>query len=109
MRHQPTPAEKRLWKILRNRNTLGLKFRRQHPISFFIADFYCYKYKLIIELDGPIHNTSRQKEYDESRDELLSQLGLTIMRFKNETIFSDPDTIESVIKQHVQQFKKNNL
>lgn len=88
-----TPAEKILWKILRNRRFRGYKFLRQHPIiydniesqpKYFIPDFYCTQKKVIIELDGKIHDF--QKDYDERREEILINMGLRIIRFKNEEL-----------------------
>jgi very-short-patch-repair endonuclease len=62
-----TKAEQVLWTHLRNRKLHGYKFRRQHPILDFIADFYCHGCKLIIELDGEYHNAIEQRQYDEGR------------------------------------------
>src|SRR5688500_17970966 len=70
MRNVPTPAEQRLWEQLRNRGT-GAKFRRQHAIEGFIVDFVCIEHKLIIELDGSIHDEPDQKLYDETRQSQL--------------------------------------
>lgn len=90
LRQRETPAEKALWDALRNRKFLGLKILRQHPFiyaddgpgdSFFVADFYCVEKKLIIELDGPIHDL--QKDYDRNRDQILNSLGLQVLRLKN--------------------------
>ena len=67
LRKSMTEAEEILWKHLRNNKLNELKFRRQHPLDIFIADFYCHQKKLIIELDGGIHDTLDQKEYDEGR------------------------------------------
>ena len=64
-RKASTEAEKKLWKALRNRNLHGYKFRRQHPIFDFIADFYCHECKLIVELDGEYHNNIEQRQHDE--------------------------------------------
>ena len=93
LRKNQTPEEELLWKSLRNRNFYGLKFLRQHPIiyeglnnrfSFFIADFYCNEKKLVIELDGKIHD--EQKEYDRDRNFIVKSLGLKTVRIKNEEI-----------------------
>ncbi len=90
LRKNMTPEEKLLWEKLRGRRFHGLKFLRQHPIVyeiinskqlFFIPDFYCAEKKLIIEIDGKIHDF--QKEYDERREEILQNMGLKILRFKN--------------------------
>lgn len=92
LRKKQTPEELLLWQNLRNRKLQGIKFNRQFPIvygrdfdgtsHFFIADFYCHEKKLIIELDGKIHDF--QKDYDKERDFILNQLGLTVIRIKNE-------------------------
>ena len=94
LRKKQTPEEKLLWEELRNRRLNGLKFLRQHPIIyendphkgllFFIADFYCAEKRLVIELDGKIHDF--QKEYDANRDFILKQLNLRVLRIKNEEL-----------------------
>ena len=93
LRSNHTEAEKLLWKCIRNRKINGLKFLRQHPIiydsknsmlSYFIADFYCASKKLIIELDGAIH--LNQQEYDQNRDAIINDLGIQVIRFKNEEL-----------------------
>lgn len=103
LRKSQTPEENHLWQKLRNRKLAGLKFLRQHPIGFssgtgigyFIADFYCAEKKIVIEIDGPIHET--QKDYDESRDTILKELGLSTLRIKNEEL-KDPSTVLRKIK-----------
>ncbi|MBI9100242.1 MAG: DUF559 domain-containing protein [Spirochaetaceae bacterium] len=72
-----------VWHILRNRQFLGLKFRRQHQIGLYIVDFYCDQLKLILELDGNIHQTKEQKEKDKQRDEYLISEGFTILHYEN--------------------------
>ncbi len=93
LRKRSTPSERIVWELLRNRKFMGLKFLRQYPIIygnydtrklFFIADFYCAEKKLVIELDGIIHDF--QKEYDKNRDKIITEMGLTIVRFKNEEV-----------------------
>ena len=64
LRMRETKSEKILWDKLKNNQLDGLKFRRQHPISLYIADFYCHKFKLIIELDGKYHEEKEQKIID---------------------------------------------
>src|SRR5437867_136800 len=79
-----TPAELRLWQELRDCRLNGFKFRRQHPIGRFISDFYCDQFKLIVEIDGPSHLA--QAEYDAERTQMLEQMGVTVLRFKNEDV-----------------------
>ena len=88
LRNNPTCAENLLWKKLRN-NQLEVKFRRQHPISDYIVDFYCHKLKLVVEIDGGYHLTRDQKKYDKYRAEDLSELGITIIRFTNDQVEND--------------------
>jgi len=85
LRQEMTPAEKILWQELRG-NKLGVHFRRQQVIAGFIVDFYCHEAGLVIELDGDIHEGETQKETDANRDKVLAELGLRIIRFRNEEI-----------------------
>ena len=87
-----TLAEKILWEHLRAKRFNGLKFRRQQIIEGFIVDFYCHSLGLVIELDGEIHD--KQKEYDIERDKILSSKQLTILRFTNQQV---PEDVESVL------------
>ncbi|MDJ0899324.1 MAG: DUF559 domain-containing protein [Xenococcus sp. MO_188.B8] len=92
LRQNMTLAEKILWEHLRAKRFNGLKFRRQQIIEGFIVDFYCHSLGLVIELDGEIHN--KQKEYDIERDKILSSKQLTILRFTNQQV---PEDVESVL------------
>jgi len=98
LRKKSTPAEKYMWKILRNRYFNGVKFRRQHPIGPFIADFYCHEARLVIELDGSIHLLENIKEYDKYREQKILDLGLNILRFTNEEVFSETDLVLNKIE-----------
>jgi very-short-patch-repair endonuclease len=101
LRKNLTGAELLLWKNLRNRKLMGCKFRRQHPVGKYIVDFYCHEKLLVIELDGGIHENPDVKERDEGREYDLNSLGLTIIRFKNEEIESNLDTILNEIKEYL--------
>ena len=96
LRNNPTPAEKIIWEYLRRRDINGKKFLRQFPIfivngvgkrSFYIADFYCAEYKLVIEIDGPIHLL--KKEYDANRDLVMREWGFDLLRFTNDMVEKD--------------------
>lgn len=89
-----TPAEKVLWNFLKNKSLEGFKFRRQHPIDKYIVDFYCHQKKLVIEVDGSIHDQLNQKEYDSGRTSVLEEFGLKVIRFRNEEVL---DNFQSVI------------
>ncbi len=84
LRKNMTPAEKLLWNELRNRKVENCKFRRQHPIDIFIADFYCHEKKTVVEVDGEIHNN--QKEYDIGRTAEIESFGIMVIRFTNHEI-----------------------
>ncbi len=81
-RNNPTHAETILWAYLRQK-PFGHKFRRQHPISIYIADFYCHSLKLIIEVDGKIHDYTQVLEHDLERQKNLENEGIKFLRFKN--------------------------
>jgi very-short-patch-repair endonuclease len=95
LRRPLTPAEGLLWQKLRDRQLCGLKFRRQHPIGGYIADFCCPAQRLIIELDGDSH--SDQVEYDETRTQWLISLGYTVVRFANVDIRANLDAVLQTI------------
>jgi very-short-patch-repair endonuclease len=94
LRKNMTSSEKRLWERLNHKQIRGLRFRRQHPIDFFIADFYCHEVKLVVEIDGDIH--LQRKEYDNGRSAEMEKHGIKIIRFNNSDV---EDNIEMVIKQ----------
>ncbi|MBL0268969.1 MAG: acetylglutamate kinase [Chitinophagaceae bacterium] len=100
LRNRMTPAEEVLWKLI-HINEWKLKFRRQHPIWNYVADFYCHKLKLVIELDGGIHEQEDVKKYDEARENHLKEFGLTILRFKNEQVLSNSDEVMKEIAQTI--------
>ncbi len=99
LRRKQTPAENRLWSLLRGKKLGGYKFRRQHVILNYIVDFFCFSEKLIIELDGPIHNTQKAREYDQRREALLEANGYRILRFKNAEVFQNEEKVLSTILQ----------
>ena len=94
-RKEPTPSEKILWQALRGRKLAGTKFRRQQPIGPFIVDFYASAPRLVIEIDGPIHEN--QKEADRTRQELLEQLGLNVFRLPAALVETNlPETLRLI-------------
>ena len=93
-RVKPTQAEDELWQSLRVFRVRGFIFRRQHAIGQYIVDFYCAKARLVVEVDGPIHD--RQAEEDAKRTEFLASHALRIIRFKNDDVLTD---IDNVIRQ----------
>jgi very-short-patch-repair endonuclease len=107
LRKYETDAEKILWTKLNRNQILGLQFRRQHPIDRFIADFYCAKIKLVVEVDGSIHELPENLDYDIGRSEIMNDFGITVIRFSNEQIINEIDTtikkIEKIIKKLMQE------
>jgi very-short-patch-repair endonuclease len=95
LRKRSTRAEQRLWEEVRDRRFLNLKFYRQHPLfvdldgreTFFVADFYCHERKLVIEVDGKLHDYSKQ--HDKARTAVINALGIAVVRFRNEEIERD--------------------
>ena len=102
LRLTETEAEKLLWNRLNKNQISGLSFRRQHPINQFIADFYCHKLKLVIEVDGGIHELPENKVYDICRSEIMIEYGIKVIRFSNEQIINELEnvlkTIENIAK-----------
>src|SRR3989338_11445231 len=99
LRKNQTKAEEMLWWYLRGQK-LGVKFKRQHSIGGYILDFYCPEKKLIIELDGEIHNTKEAKEYDAVRDKYFKELGYKVLRFKNRELENDTEKVLDRIKSY---------
>ncbi len=91
LRKEPTPAERKLWAVIRN-DQLGVNFRRQHAIGKYIPDFVCIEKKLVIELDGSQH--LEQEVYDEERTKYLNSLGCKVIRFWNNDVMKN---IEGVV------------
>lgn len=102
LRERMTKAEVCLWEVLKNSKLEGYKFRRQHPIHKFIADFYCHKLKLIIEVDGKYHESEEQKNYDLERSELLTFQGIQIIRFTNEEVLNDIELVLKEIRKEIE-------
>ncbi len=99
-RKNPTEAEHILWQCLR-RKGLGVKFRRQHAIDEFIADFACLEQQLILEVDGGYHEDPLQQEGDLRRSTILGNLGYRVLRFTNEEILFDIDNVLAKIRQNI--------
>jgi very-short-patch-repair endonuclease len=100
LRKNQTETEEKLWWYLRDKR-LGYKFRRQHSIGGYILDFICKDKKLIIEVDGEIHNKQENQKYDEVRDKYFTELDYKVLRFRNEEIESDVKKVVEIIKSHL--------
>ncbi len=106
LRENMTNPEKILWSKLNNKQ-LGVRFKPQHPIDFFIVDFYCHQFKLVIEVDGEIHKY--RLDYDNARTAELERFGLTVIRFKNQEIIENVDGVVERIKERIEFMKIENL
>ena len=100
LRNHGTSAEAYLWKHLQHRKLDGRKFRRQHSIENFIADFYCPEEKLIIELDGQVHMNAVAEEKDLKRTAILEDLGFKVIRFENRSVFENLDWVLEEIRSN---------
>ncbi len=98
LRKAMTPAESLLWSRLKS-GKLGCRFRAQHPVNYFVADFYCHQARLIIEIDGSIHDSVDQAEYDLNRTYILEEFRLSVIRFRNEEVENDLEHVLSTISQ----------
>jgi very-short-patch-repair endonuclease len=104
MRHAPTPAEDMLWQHIRNRQVSGAKFRRQHTIDRFVVDFYCREAHLVIEVDGDIHQYTQAA--DAVRQEFLKCGGLRVLRFHNDQVTHQMDTVLAEIRSALEEGKR---
>ena len=98
MRENMTQAEKSVWEKLKSNKMLGLRFKAQHPIDIFIADFYCHQLKLVIEIDGGIHKSVDQREYDIGREAELEHWGIKVIRFTNEEVENNISRVQNEIE-----------
>ncbi|MBE9078772.1 endonuclease domain-containing protein [Romeria aff. gracilis LEGE 07310] len=101
LRQQQTCSEQILWECLRARRLNGVKFRRQHNIGQLIADFYCHKARLVIEIDGSIHQS--RTEQDAERDAWMQACGLQVLRVTNEEV---QNHLESILSEILRQVSK---
>ena len=95
LRRNPTPAEAVLWERLRGRRLRGLKFRRQHPLGRFIADFCCPEHRFVVELDGDVHQMLAER--DQERSGQLEELGYRVLRFHNSEVEGNVEAVLEAI------------
>ncbi len=98
LRQSQTEAEKGFRTLIRNKKINGLQFRRQHPLGYYMADFYCHEKRLVIELDGEIHDTNEQAKRDNERTILMNRSNITVIRFRNEEVLNDSKLVIKKIK-----------
>jgi very-short-patch-repair endonuclease len=98
LRKEPTSAERALWQALRGSALDGLRFRRQHPIDRYVADFACVSLKLVIEVDGGVHGDDEQVLRDITRTEVIESLGWRVVRFTNGQVLQEIDGVLAAIR-----------
>ena len=103
LRKNMTPAEQQLWAVLKDRQLDGSKFRAQHPVGRFIVDFYCPACRLMIEVDGSVHDT--QADHDKARTEHLKNHGYSVLRFTNDEITNHLPDVLNTIRQTITRLK----
>lgn len=108
LRWKMTEPEVLLWERLRKKQMKGYRFRRQHPISQYIADFYCHPLKLILEIDGGYHDTKEQQLLDCARTENLERMGLRVIRFTNEEVTEQIDIVLGRIRLEIEEIEKGS-
>lgn len=104
-RKEPTKSEAILWQALRGKKLDGIKFRRQQPVGYFIVDFYNSVYRLVVEVDGSVHDT--QVELDLARQDILEQLGFNILRVKAEEVEKNLPSVLEKIRSKIKTLKLN--
>ncbi len=103
LRQSMTDAERRLWMLLRNRNLIGLKFRRQVPYNSYILDFYCPERKICIEVDGSQHYSEESKAIDRKRDEYLAGHRIKVLRYSDRDVLINTQAVLEDILQKVRE------
>ena len=101
-----TVAEKIIWERL-CKNQLSVRIRRQHPVWKYIADYYCHELKLVIEIDGGIHLSKENKEYDIGRETTLNEFGIEIIRFTNDQVINEIEHVIEAISEKIKELKKD--
>lgn len=104
LRRDMIETEKIIWERV-CKNQLGVRIRRQHPIWKFIADFYCHELKLVIEIDGKIHVQPENKAYDISRNIILRDFKIEVIRFTNDEVINNTDQVVQKIKRTIELLK----
>jgi len=106
LRNDSTKAEIKLWKELQNKQVYEYKFTRQKPIGNYIADFFCNKLRLVIEVDGYSHNFEETLDNDKKKEQFLNDLGITVLRFDDEEVMKDMNNVLKEIEGYILNFEK---
>jgi len=109
LRKNTTASEKIVWTYLRRKQILNERFLRQFSVEYYVLDFYCPRLRLAIEIDGDSHFINQDViDYDKERQAYIENLEIEFLRFRNEEVFADNDTVISIITQKVKELQKQN-
>ena len=106
LRNNSTAPEAILWRTLKGKQIDGLKFRRQFGLGPYVLDFYCPEIKLCIELDGEIHKSYEQSQYDEIRTRFMASNNIKVIRFENDVVYRNIEAIKETIKEHKRMWER---
>lgn len=109
LRNNSPKAEALLWQKIRRRQVANIKFRRQYGIERFVLDFYSPHLNLAIEIDGPTHIGREVKKYDQCRQSFVESLGIRFLRFTNEEIYEDINSVVGTIYQKIVELQQENI
>jgi len=109
LRNKSTKSEIKLWQYLKSKKMMGYDFHRQKPIDNFIVDFFCNKLNLAIELDGYTHTFEEIVEKDTLKRERLKELGITVLRFRDEDVIKNMDGVLHVIRCFIEDYEKQKI
>ena len=101
--------ERQMWQLLRNRQRCNQKFRREHPLGIYIADFYCAAAKLVVEVDGASHQSEESQQYDAARDRWMQQQGIQILRFTCAQVEHETRSVIDQINEALKKFEHLSL
>ena len=108
LRNNSTKSEIKLWKYLKGKQMMGYDFHRQRPIDEYIADSFCHKLKLVIELDGFTHRFEEVAQRDVKKENKLSEFGITVLRFSDDQVINDIYNVLKVIENYIIGLKEAN-
>ena len=108
LRNNSTKSEIYLWKHLKGKQMLGYDFHRQKPLDNYIADFFCHELMLAIELDGYTHQFEDVIEKDEMKEKRLNELGVRVLRFQDEEVYTDVENVLRVIEAYIKEYEKTH-
>ncbi len=109
LRNNMTNAEKATWRMLKGKQFKGYDFHRQKPIGNYIADFYCYGLRLVIEIDGITHLDKEVQKRDKLKENYINSIGLNILRFTDDIVLGNWNIVERQIFDYIENYKKEHI